>query len=82
MAVYPKSFTTNNFLPQPDGRFMALIPATTHNLGTKYHVTKMIRRDDDMNWHNMVGVYRILENGDFEFYVDEPCVSKVYLVGE
>lgn len=82
MAVYPKGFTTNNFIPQSDGRFMATIFATTHNLGTKYHVAKMIRRDDDMNWHNMLGVYRILENGDFEFYTDEPCVCKVYLVGE
>ena len=54
MAVYPKSFTTNNFIPQSDGRFMALIPVTTHNLGTKYHVAKMVRRDDDMNWHNML----------------------------
>lgn len=82
MAVYPKSFMTSNFVLQSDGRYMATIPASTHGLGTDYHVTKMIRRDDDMNWQNMIPTYRILANGDFEYYVDEPCVCKVYLVGE
>lgn len=82
MAVYPKSFMVTNFDLQSDGRYMATIPATTHGLGTEYHVTKMIRRDSDMNWQNMLAVYRILNNGDFEYYVDEPCVCKVYLVGE
>ncbi len=81
-SVYPRSFTTNNFLPQSDGRFMASLPATTHGLGVNYHVAKMIRRDADNNWQNMIGTYRILTNGDFEFYVDEPCVCKIYLVGE
>ena len=81
-GVYPKSFIVSNFTLQPDGRYMATLPATTHNLGTDYHVTKMIRRDADMNWQNMLATYRILANGDFEYYVDEPCVCKVYLVGE
>lgn len=81
-GVYPKSFTTNNFIPQPDGKFVATIFASTHNLGLNYHVTKMIRLDDDGNWRNMLATYRILANGDFEYYVDEPCVCKVYLVGE
>ena len=80
--VYPKSFTVNNFILQDDGRYMATIPAATHGLGTNYHVDKMLRRDDDLNWQNMLAVYRILSNGDFEYYVDEPCVCKVYLVGE
>lgn len=69
-SVYPKSFTVNNFILQSDG------------LGANCHVTKMIRRDDDMHWQNMIATYRILSNGDFEYYVDEPCVCKVYLVGE
>lgn len=81
-SVYPKSFTVNSFILQPDGRYMATILADTHGLGVNYHVTKMIRRDADLNWQNMVATYRILSNGDFEYYVDEPCVCKVYLVGE
>lgn len=81
-SVYPKSFTANNFILQEDGRYMATILAATHGLGTNYHVTKMIRRDDDLNWQNMLATYRILSNGDFEYYVSEPCVCKVYLVGE
>lgn len=81
-SVYPKSFMVTSFELQPDGRYMASIPAATHGLGTNYHVTKMIRRDSDNNWQNMLAVYRILANGDFEYYVDEPCVCKVYLVGE
>lgn len=81
-ACYPKSFVANNFLLQEDGRYMATIPATTHNLGTNYHVAKMIKRDSDYNWQNQLATYRILANGDFEYYVDEPCVCKVYLVGE
>lgn len=43
-SVYPRSFTTNNFLSQSDERFMASLPATTHVLGVNYHVAKMIRR--------------------------------------
>lgn len=81
-GVYPKSFTVNSFTRQDDGRYMATITAETHGLGTNYHVTKTLRRDADMNWQNMIPVYRILSNGDFEYYVDEPCVCKVYLVGE
>lgn len=82
MAVYPKSFIVSNFTLQDDGRYKATILASTHGLGTDYHVTKMIRRDADLNWQNMLAVYKILSNGDFEYYVDEPCICKVYLVGE
>lgn len=82
MVVYPKSFTVSAFTQQTDGRYMATITAATHNLGVNYRVQKCIRRDDDMNWQNMIPVYRILANGDFEYYVDEPCVCKVYLVGD
>lgn len=82
MAVYPKSFMVSSFTLQSDGRYMASIPATTHGLGTDYHVTKTLRRDADMNWQNMIPTYRILTNGDLEYYVDEPCVCKIYLVGE
>lgn len=82
-SVYPKSFTTNNFILQEDGRYKATIPATTHGLGTNYHVNKKIVRDEDgVTWHNQLAVYKILSNGDFEYYVDEPCVCKVYLEGE
>ena len=80
--VYPKSFLMSSFELQADGKYMATIPASVHNLGTDYHVTKMIRRDNDMNWQNMLAVYKILENGDFQYFVDEPCVCKVFLVGE
>lgn len=83
MAAYPKSFTENDFTLQADGRYMATLPASTHNLGTNYHVVKNIKRDPaDMSWHNIVPVFRVLSNGDFEFYVTEPGVYKVYLVGE
>lgn len=82
MAAYPKSFIVDNFELQSDGRYMATVPASTHNLGTNYHVVKFLRRDADLNWQNMIPVYRVLANGDFEYYVDEPCVCKVYLVGE
>jgi hypothetical protein len=81
-SVYPKSFTTNSFLPQSDGRYMATIAASSHGLGVNYHVEKAIRRDTDLTWKNMIASYRILTNGDFEFYVDEPCICKIYLEGE
>lgn len=82
MAVFPKSFTTNSFTLQDDGRYKATIFASTHGLGFDYRVTKVMRRDDDYNWHNMVASFVILDNGDFELYVDEPCICKVYLVGD
>lgn len=82
MAVYPKSFMVTSFTLQEDGRYMATITADTHGLSTNYRVEKCIRRDADMNWQNMIPVYRILANGDFEYYVDEPCICKVYLVGD
>ena len=61
-SVYPKSFTVNSFILQEDGRYMATILASSHGLGTNYHVVKMIRRDSDMNWQNMIATYRILSN--------------------
>lgn len=82
MAVYPKTFTEDDFSQQSDGRYMASLPAATHNLGTAFHVTKHIRRDTDMSWHNVIPVFRMLSNGDLEFYVDEPGIYKIYLVGE
>ena len=82
-SVYPKTLSTNSFLPQPDGLYKATIYATSHCLGTNYHVEKALRRiDDEVNWESMIAVYRILENGDFEFFVDDPCVCKIYLEGE
>ena len=83
MAVYPKAFTDDDFTQLSDGRYMATLPATTHNLGTNFHVAKNIKRDPaDMSWHNVVPVFRILSNGDFEFYVNELGTYKIYLVGE
>lgn len=81
-ARYPKTFTVNNFILQPDGRYMATILASTHGLGINYHVCKMLVRDVDKNWRNQLAVFRILGNGDFEYYVDEPCICKVILEGE
>lgn len=82
MAVYPKTFTANDFSLQEDGRYMATVPAATHNLGTTFHNAKNLKRAEDMSYHNFVPVFRISTNGDFELYVDEPGVYKVYLVGE
>ena len=80
--VYPKTFTSSSFTLQEDGRYMATIPATTHGLGTDYRVTKTLRRNTDLEWENQLAVYKIRANGDFEYYSDEPCVCKVYLVGD
>lgn len=83
MAAYPKTFTDADFTLQSDGRYMASLSAATHGLGVNFHVTKNIKRDDsDMSWHNVVPVFRILSNGDFEFYVNELGTYKIYLVGE
>lgn len=80
--VYPKSFTTNDFILQPDGQYKATIPESVHGLGVWYSVDKMIRRNDNMDWENQLATYKILANGDFEYYVAEPCVCRVYLVGD
>lgn len=81
--VYPKTLSTNSFLPQPGGLYKATIYAATHCLGTNYHLEKALRRmDDEVNWESMIASYRILENGNFELYADEPCVCKIYLEGE
>lgn len=82
MAAYPKTFFETDFTLQDDGRYMATLPAATHGLSTNYHVVKNIRRADDLTWHNVVPVFRMLTNGDFELYVDEPGIYKVYLEGE
>jgi hypothetical protein len=80
--TFPKSFTTNSFIEQPDGQFKATIPASTHGLGINYRVTKMMRRNSNLDWENQVATFKILENGDFEYYVSEPCICKVLLVGD
>lgn len=80
--TYPKTFTSNNFIQQSDGKYKATITADTHGLGANYRVTKKLRYRGDSNWENMVASYKILANGDFEYYVDEPCTCKVYLVGD
>ena len=82
-SVYPKSFLKSNFVLQPDGRYKATLLASVHGLGTNYHVCKKIVRDEDgVTWHNQLAEYKILENGDLEYYADEPCVCKVFLEGE
>lgn len=81
-AVYPKTFVPNDFTLQSDGKYKATISAQTHALGSNYRVQKMIRRDEDLNWQNQLASYKILTTGDFEYYVDEPCYCKVYLVGD
>ena len=45
--VYPKTLSTNSFLPQPNGPYKATIYATSHCLGTNYHVEKALRRIGD-----------------------------------
>lgn len=83
MAAYPKAFSDEDFELQPDGRYMARLPASVHNLGTAFHVVKNIKRDpSDMSWHNVVPVFRMLSNGDLEYYVNELGTYKIYLVGE
>lgn len=79
---YPKTFVKNDFIPTTDGQYKATIFATTHQLGIDYRVTRILRRDDSCIWHNQLPVYKILENGDFEFYVSEPCICKVLLIGD
>lgn len=80
--TYPKTFTANSFILQDNGQYKATITADTHGLGTNYRVTKMTRRDDNSNWVNQLATYKILSNGDFEYYVAEPCICKVLLVGD
>lgn len=80
--TFPKTFTTNSFIEQSDGQFKATIPASTHGLGINYRVTKMMRRNSNLDWENQVATFKILENGDFEYYVAEPCICKVLLVGD
>lgn len=82
MASYPKTFTEDDFVLQDDGRYMTTLPAATHNLGTNFHVVKNIKRAEDLSYHNFIPVFRICTNGDFELYVNEPGIYKVYLVGE
>lgn len=80
--MYYKSFTTNDFILQPDGRYRAVILASTHGLDIYYRVCKILKRDSDMSWKNIIMSYSILPNGDFELYVDEPGIFEVTLVGE
>lgn len=83
MSAYPKTFTEDDFTLQSDGRYMATLPASTHNLGTSFHATKFIKRDEsDLSYHNILPVFRVTSTGDFEFFVEEPGIYKVYLVGE
>ena len=42
----------------------------------------MMRRNSNLDWENQVATFKILENGDFEYYVAEPCICKVSLVGD
>lgn len=82
MTVYPKTFTEDDFVEQADGRFKATIPATTHNLGTNFHLEKCLRRDENLTLHSCVAVYSILTTGDFEFFVNTKGVYKLYLESE
>lgn len=83
MANYPKAFTASSFTQQEDGRYLAIIPAETHGLGTIYGLTRLIRRREaDMVWENTTANYEIQPNGDFYLYVDEPGTFRLNLAGD
>lgn len=79
MASYPKTFTTNNFILQEDGRYKATIPGTTHGLGIAYGVTRVQKRREDMTWENVISCHEVMSNGDFNLYVNETGIYRVYL---
>lgn len=81
--LYYKTLNSNDFQLQSDGKYKAVIPASSHGLGVYYRVSKFLRLDgDNVTWRNFIPAFKILENGDFELYTDEMCVCMVTLVGE
>ena len=80
MAAYYKTFLPNNFSPTDDGKYKAVIAASTHQLGTDYSVARAVRVNTNGEWENQLATYKILENGDFEYYVSDMCVCTVHLV--
>lgn len=80
--MYYKSFTSNDFILQSDGKYKAVILASTHGLDIYYRVSKIVRRDNNSNWENVITSYKILSNGDFVLYADEPGIYEITLVGE
>lgn len=81
--MYYKTLNSNDFQLQSDGKYKAVILASTHGMGVYYRASKFLRLDNDgITWRNFIPTYKILSNGDFELYTDEICVCMVTLVGE
>lgn len=67
---YYISFTKSQFEPELD-RFKLAIPHNVHMLGERYLVNKITRNEDGVEG-NIDHQFKILINGDFILWSDEP----------
>lgn len=75
--VYQIDFTEENF-SQELKRYTMVIPHTVHNLGERYLVSKIARIENGVEG-NIFHQYRILINGDFVLWSDEPFCGRIII---
>lgn len=76
--TYSKTFTTNDFILS-EGIYVATILASTHQLGSVFHLEKALRLDADGTWDNILVSYEITSEGDFKLYTEEPMIVRTIL---
>lgn len=82
MANIAKSFTTNNFIPDPaTGKYVYSLTTSDTGISTQhYRVAKLLREDSAGVYHNVIFSYRIFEDKHLEVYSDEAFDGKIVLV--
>lgn len=80
MAYMNKMVVPDDFTLNADGLYEYSIPASTHGLGIQCYMDRALLRDENLNWENTITPYKIAENGDFTFYVEERGTYRVTLV--
>lgn len=79
MANSKRTFTADNFTLNAEGLYEAGITNDEHGFGSHCHMSRALLRDDNGDWNDTITPYKILENGDFKMYVEEPGIYRVTL---
>jgi len=75
-----KTLTSNNFIEESPGVWVATILATTHQMGAGVTLCKMLRRDSNGDYHNAVQSFTVESNGDIRIYADEPGIYRITII--
>lgn len=82
MAIKTATLAKGSFIRGDDGKYVATVLATTHQLGNAVHLTKVVHLNDDYTLENAICAYRVETNGDLKVIVDEPTTLRITIAND